>query len=413
MINKKTILSKTTVIILLVFLISVSFNTVGGGYLTDGRSVEKIDISNDQKFDFNIKLLMLKVHMPSLSACIVKNDTIVWYKGYGYSSFYGLKKPTIDTIYSVYSSTKPVTATAILQLYEQGKFELDDDINNYLSFSVRNPNYPNIPITFRMLLAHQSSLGHNSIAQTLHMMQAFKLSRYTIGYPYPMIKEILQPRGLFYIALSWENFEPGSEVAYSNLNYILLEHLIEVLSNQTYQEYCIENIFEPLEMNNSSFTYENLNKENCAYSYENIGNFYYRLNFRDFPFGAGGLKTTINDFSHFLIAHMNSGVYKNVEILNKSTISEMHKLQYEYSYYQEIVRFGLGWTHWDIDVYGLSLEGHEGRYLGGTSSMMMNKTNNAGFIIFTNKMLHRSNIVEYKAYVDLIYALSEKTKEFI
>ncbi len=57
------------------------------------------------------------------------------------------------------SISKTITATAVMQLWEQGLFELDDDVNDYLPFNVRNPNHPDVPITFRMLLTHTSSIN--------------------------------------------------------------------------------------------------------------------------------------------------------------------------------------------------------------------------------------------------------------
>ena len=96
-------------------------------------------------------------HIPSLSACIIKNDTIVWSKAFGWSDIYNLKKAKSDTIYRVASITKTFTATALMQLYEQGLFDLDDNVSEYLPFDLKNPKYPECNITFRMLLAHQSS----------------------------------------------------------------------------------------------------------------------------------------------------------------------------------------------------------------------------------------------------------------
>src|SRR5690349_1804285 len=94
-------------------------------------------------------------HTPGLSAAIIKNGKIAWSKGYGYANIEKNIPFTPNTINSeIASISKPVTTTAIMKLWEQGRFQLDDPINNYLPFAVTNPFYPNIPITFRMLLLH-------------------------------------------------------------------------------------------------------------------------------------------------------------------------------------------------------------------------------------------------------------------
>ena len=120
----------------------------------ENNSLEK------QNFDKKIQLLMKLAHMPSLSTCVIKNESVVWSKTYGYYDLKNKKLATQNTIYMVASISKMFTAIAIMQLWEQGLFDLDDDVNDYLPFELRNPHYPDVPITFRMLLAHQSSLGN-------------------------------------------------------------------------------------------------------------------------------------------------------------------------------------------------------------------------------------------------------------
>lgn len=93
----------------------------------------------------------------ALSVCIIKDNKTVWSKSYGYSHPHLFRKATNRTIYGVGSITKTITATAILQLYEKGLLDLNDDINTYLPFELRNPNFPDVPITIRSLLTHRSS----------------------------------------------------------------------------------------------------------------------------------------------------------------------------------------------------------------------------------------------------------------
>ncbi len=121
---------------------------------------------DDSVFDENILSLMKSGHMPSISMGIVKNNSLVWSKSYGYSNRLRKEEATNTTIYLAGSISKTVTGLALIQLYEQGLFDLDDDVNDYLPFNLRNPNYPDINISFRMLLAHQSSLSDYNIART-------------------------------------------------------------------------------------------------------------------------------------------------------------------------------------------------------------------------------------------------------
>ena len=190
---------------------------------------KNIILSDTPVFDRLITFFMKLGHAPSLSMCLIKNNSVK-YKGYGYSNLLTRQKPTLDTAYLIGSISKTVTATALMQLYEQDLFDLDDDVNDFLDFEVRNPTYPDIPVTFRMLLAHQSSLGGSKSLPRFYLLYCYQ--RYKDGYPYPMIKELIVPNGSLFVNSVWNNFAPGSKSNYSSVNFILLEHLVEVLSKQ-------------------------------------------------------------------------------------------------------------------------------------------------------------------------------------
>jgi CubicO group peptidase (beta-lactamase class C family) len=178
------------------------------------------DISNyyntntDDSFDENITYYMNQGHIPGLSACIVINDSIVWQKGYGYSKIYRGIKATENTIYLGASVSKTITATAIMQLWEKGLFDLDEDVNNFLPFSLRNPKYPEKKITFRMLLSHHSSLSYGDYDSSL-IYYFFTL----FGSTKERYEEILSPSGKFYNPNVWIDSEPGTTLQYSNIGY--------------------------------------------------------------------------------------------------------------------------------------------------------------------------------------------------
>ncbi|MEM9441986.1 MAG: serine hydrolase domain-containing protein, partial [Pseudomonadota bacterium] len=95
---------------------------------------------------------------PGLSAAAVRNDDVIWKGGFGYADIEAKTTMTPSTILNVGSVTKTVTATAILQLVEEGRLVLDRDINTYLPFAIRNPTHPDIPIRVHDLLVHRSSI---------------------------------------------------------------------------------------------------------------------------------------------------------------------------------------------------------------------------------------------------------------
>ncbi len=97
-------------------------------------------------------------HVPGLSAILVARDKIIWEKAYGWADVDQKIPMRVDTVQNIGSISKTITATAVMQLWEKGRFGLDDDVGRYLSFTVRNPRFPDDPITFRQLLTHKSSI---------------------------------------------------------------------------------------------------------------------------------------------------------------------------------------------------------------------------------------------------------------
>ena len=356
-----------------------------GVTITPAKTINRTNMANNcnseafynARFDGYMNFLMKAASLPSLSACIIKDDKIVWSNGYGFYDMENNKKATDNTIYLIGSITKAVTGTALLQLYDQGLFDLDDDVNDYLPFSLRNPNHPDDPITFRMLLAHQSSLSQD-YDKTI-------TGQYYVGdidipsYPYPWLEDYLTPSGSLYSPNIWSDTKPGEEYNYCQAGYCLCGYLIEILSGQEFNEYCKEHIFEPLEMYNTSFYLADLNLSNVAIHYmpykmglKTI--LYSQQHFTIFVYPAGGLRTTVVDLAHFLIAHMNSGVYNGTRILDELTVQEMHKVQYPrddltYGYGSDF-EHGLGWKTFNRP-FKKNLSGARGSFYLGLCSKMI------------------------------------------
>lgn len=330
-------------------------------------------------FDFYVKITIGITQVPSLVACVIKDNETIWAKAYGYSNFYLRKKATLDTIYLVGSISKTITATAVMQLFEKGLFCLDDDVNDFLPFNIRNPKYPEIPITFRMLLAHQSSIADLNILSFSPL----------IDNKTQWLKDRVCPEGDKYSEKYWLDYPPGERYNYSNMGFVILSLIIERLSNKPLEEYCQENIFKPLDMNDTSFDINTLDKTRFAKP-----NFYFlpKLYIPFYNYDVKclspccGLRTTALDLSHFLIAHMNEGKYMDTRILNQSTVELMHSVQYNIKtpFYsgESTIQHGLGWVHFNI--LGEEWEGNSGGSLGYTCHMFVHKEYNESVIFLTN-----------------------------
>ena len=182
--------------------------------------------------------------IPGLAACIVKSGRVVWSKGYGWANI--KKRVPMDpdvTVQNIGSISKTVVATAVMQLWEKGKFQLDDDVNERLPFAVRSPSHPDTPITYRLLLTHRSGIA-DSLAYR---------SSYACGDPsLPLeawLKAYFTPGGRYYEkGANFHPWKPGEKHDYSNVGFGLLGYLVERVSGESFPHYTRKNIFEPLGM---------------------------------------------------------------------------------------------------------------------------------------------------------------------
>ena len=290
--------------------------------LSDTCSVIDPEVEEFSDIDAEIKNEMSSYQIPSLSACVIKNDSIVWAKYYGNSAVIN-SRPDSNSIYSVASVSKTVLVTAVMQIYEQGLIDLDADINDYLPISIRNPKYPNKKITARMLLTHTSGLAWP--------VDDYEVPGFYDYYPLdsapPLdawIPQYILPGSSHYVNAVWKNTLPGDRELYSNIGTAILGYLVEVISGMDFNTYCRQNIFTPLGMNSTSYAYADLDMDKVVKKYwEN-----YQLiePYRQLFFPAQSLKTTIEDYSHMLIAYMNGGAYKRARILLESTVEQILQL---------------------------------------------------------------------------------------
>jgi len=338
--------------------------------LSNTCSVIDPEVEEFPDFNAEIKKEMTIYQIPSLSACVIKNNEIVWVKYYGNSAVSN-SLPDSNSIYAVASVSKTVLVTAVMQLFEQGLIDLDTNINNYLPISIRNPNYPSTKITVRMLLTHTSGLAWPK--------DDYEIPGFYNYYPFdsapPLdewIPQFLLPSGSHYVNAVWKNTVPGERELYSNIGTAILGYLVEVLTGIDFNIYCKQNIFTPLEMNNTSYAYADLDMNKVVKKYwEN-----YQLiePYRQLHFPAQSLKTTLEDYSHLLITYMNGGVYNGTMILQKRTIDQILKLHNPAS------GICLIWKKTVGEWYE-----HQGGEPGVAAQVEFHPDKKVGLIIFSNK----------------------------
>jgi CubicO group peptidase (beta-lactamase class C family) len=313
-----------------------------------------------------------KQDMTSLAYAVVKNDQLLLANAMGMANEELGTPATANTRYLIASVSKTVTAVALLQLYERGLFSLDEDINRYLPFSVRNPNYPTDSITFRMLLSHTSSIS-DKYQETLDL--------YCWGVDCPLSladycrNVFTNDNRDFYSEDNFSSAAPGEKEEYSNTAFALAGYLVEYISGELFYTYCEQAIFDPLGMDKTEWRLGFCPTAELAVPYSSDITFInHQYTFPDYP--NGGLRTTVKDMSVFLRAIIGGGSYAGVTLLSPVTVAEMKSLQMGSS--SQCMAFY-------YDTYdGIDVLGHNGGEMGVSTDMFMNPENNVGAIVFNN-----------------------------
>ncbi len=271
-----------------------------------------------------------------------------------------------------------------MQLYEQGLFHLDDNINNYLPFNVVNPYYPNDAITFRMLLNHTSSLTDNFYSS---------INLYCWGFDCPkplgdFLRDFFAPAGKNYSNDNFYNYKPGEKINYSNNGYVFLGYLVEVIAQKPFDIYCKENIFEPLGMTKTEWRLSNIPLNELAIPYSPLftpSSPHYT--FIDYP--DGGLRTTVIDLSKFLRMMIMNGNFNGHEILKPETLMLMKQPTQEMD--EDGYIYTLGLLYYKIGNFNLC--GFDGGEQGVTTLMFYDPDSSVGAIVFTNTTMSYLSLI--------------------
>ncbi len=337
-----------------------------------GDGGEDGDVANSPVFDTYLSQEMSSQNVSALSVLIFKEDKVLYEKAMGKSS---IEKNTVlqkDDMFLIASISKVVTATALLQLYDKGEFDLDDEINDYLSFEVNSPDFPNTGITFEMLLTHTSGIADSDSDDLDNEYHYGKDSPKALS---TLMKEYLLPNGALYDKeANFHNFEPGTDVEYSNMGNALIGLLVEEISGKGFNEYCKTNIFTPLKMTKTAWRLDEINTT-IVQPYEDDEKIEH-YTFTDYP--NGGLRSTTNDMFKFLSALVQGGTVGSFQLLKSATVKEMITPQIP-SLDKEV---GL---HLFIMDSKNNLWGHDGGEQGVSTIMGFNPTTKIGAIIFSNQ----------------------------
>ena len=326
-----------------------------------------------------------------LSAAAVNGESLIWSGGVGFADIDNKMPMTADFIQNIASISKTVTATSIMQLWEKGAFKLDDDINGFLPFKIRNPLFPDEPITFRQLLAHRSSIKDGPSYDKSYACgdPAVSLADWIQGY-FSLDGDYYDSRDNFHSWAPGTLNPPESPRAYSNVAYGLLGFLVEQMTEELFSNYCREHIFGPLQMQQTGWHLSEVDQSRHVKLYSALpesneelylaaegvekphlaGDVYSHCLYSFYNYPDGLLRTNVKDLSRFLRAYINWGSLNGRKILEKDTVQIMLS---EKHYGRALCWDG------DGDIWS-----HDGGDPGVATYMAFTRKENLGIILFFN-----------------------------
>lgn len=330
-------------------------------------SPESVGISSDRlkRIDKVLQDYIDKQHIAGAVALVIKNGKIVYHKGIGLDDVDAKTPLKKDAIFRIASQTKAITSTAVMILFEEGKFLLDDPVSKYIpafknpqildKFNEADSSYTVKPakreITVRDLLTHTSGISYAGIgSKEAKAIYAKNDIPSGIGTPHYKLSDAINRLGKMPLI-----HEPGERFTYG-LNTDVLGYLVEVLSGKSLNDFMKERIFEPLGMKDTYFylpenkfnrlaTLYTQDKEGKTIKSENGKGFsgeYPKQN-GTFYAGGAGLTSTAYDYAIFLQTLLNGGQYNGKRILSPAVVHLMTRNQIG-DLNQGRNKFGLGFS---------------------------------------------------------------------
>lgn len=301
---------------------------------------------------------------------VAKGGRIIYEKGFGMADLEESLPVRSDTVFRIGSITKQFTAIAILQLYEQGKLDLNDEIQKYVADF---PRYSN-NITIENLLTHTSGIKNLTELQGLEIKQ----TRYSAEELIGLFKG--QPL----------DFQPGEKFRYSNSGYILLGYVIEKVSGKSYADYINSEIFAKLGMSHSFYDDPERIIAHRAKGYEldssyKLANAAY-LNM-SFPYSAGGLAMTVEDYLKWYQGLMANRLVRAETLQKALTPFQLNN--------KTFTNYGYGWAF--RDIFGSKAIEHGGRINGFNAKETYLPQQDILVVIFSNGGFVNTDIINDQA----------------
>lgn len=319
-----------------------------------------------------VEKLMKDYNVAGMSVAVVKDGKVLTAEGFGLRNVESKLPMTENTVLPIGSTTKSFTALALSMLVDEGKLCWDEPVKTYIPWLELSDPYLTEHVTTRDLLCHRTGIPRYDMQTAFGTMDDWKKQIQTFKY--------LQTNQPF-----------RTKLQYSNQMVALAGHLIDVLTDFTYEDFIRERIFHPLGMTHSDFEVEALDKyEDHSKGYVFAGETHMEppyLHLGAFN-PAGGIVSNAVDMANYMMFQLGDGTWQGKRLVSEENMKEMHTHQMIGSPYfwefEEVAcaEYGFGWM---TDIYrGLNMLSHGGNTNGFSSQLALVPSQQYGIVALSN-----------------------------
>ena len=333
--------------------------------------------------------------IPGLAVGLARDGVVRLARGYGLADIATGRAVTADTRFHIASLTKTVTATAVMQLAEDGRLALDAPVGPHLDFPLANPRHPEAPITVRQLLTHTSSLSDARYYEIDFRTHGHDATQ-SLG---DFLKAYLAPGGAAHAAGGCFSAKPPGEAwDYSNVGYALLGYLAGRVGGEDMRDLTRRHLFAPLGLKRTTWTIAETPATQSATPYdtfEGVQTPVAPIGFPDWPVGM--IRSSITDFTRFAAAAANGGTSRGVHILRPETMTAMLDMQTPAGLPDWLTGQGLGWMESSLE--GARRPNHWGGDPGVFTAVYLDPASRTAAVVFTNTTVSPEARAAVKAVV--------------
>ncbi|NQW37389.1 MAG: beta-lactamase family protein [Flavobacteriales bacterium] len=289
--------------------------------------------------------------VPGMVVLVARNGKIVYHKAFGMADTTTKKPMAEDAIFRIASQTKAITATAVMMLWEEGKFRLDDPIAKYIpefkdarvleTFNEKDSTFTtkpaDKPITIRHLLTHTSGIGYGMIDGDNRFRKIYQKAGIIDAFT---TNHITLKKNIAKLASMPLHQNPGEKFVYSE-GLDVLGYFVEIISGIPFDQFLKSHIFEPLNMSDTWFYLPKSKENRLVPVYEKKEGKWSKLKANgifdpDYPIkgaksyfaGGAGLSSTAKDYTTFLQMYLNKGELNGIRFLSRTTVDFMMQKQF-------------------------------------------------------------------------------------